>query len=64
MYCQLAEHERIRKKFFHNRMFKSLDGLEDHLLAALKTLEDNTSMVGSIAWWPWIMSALLLTSFV
>lgn len=46
-----------------NRVFKSLDALEDHLAQALKTLEDNPDTVGSIVSWPWIIGALL-TSFM
>ena len=55
--------DELREKFFHNRVFKSLDALEDHLLVALKTLEDNPNTVSSIVSWPWIMGALL-TSFM
>ena len=51
--------DELREKFFHNRVFKSLDALEDHLAMALKTLEDNTNKVGSIVSWPWIVGALL-----
>jgi len=31
--------DELREKFFHNRVFQSLDALEDHLATALKTLE-------------------------
>jgi transposase-like protein len=53
----------LREKFFHNRVFKSLDALEDHLARALRSLENDSNMVGSIVSWPWIMGALL-TSFM
>lgn len=55
--------DELREKFFHNRVFKSLDALEDHLSMALKTLEDSPSTVASIVSWPWIM-ATLITSFM
>ena len=40
--------DELREKFFHNRVFKSLDALEDHLTLALKTLENDPNTVGSI----------------
>ena len=55
--------DELREKFFHNRVFKSLDALEDHLSMALKTMEFDPSTVGSIVSWPWIIGAFL-TSFV
>ena len=55
--------EELREKFFHNRVFKSLDVLEDHLSMALKTMEFDPSTVGSIVSWPWVIGAFL-TSFV
>ena len=50
--------DELREKFFHNRVFNSLDALEDHLALALNTLEDNPDTVASIVSWPWIMDAL------
>ena len=49
--------DELREKFFHNRVFKSLDALEDHLMGALKHLERNVSTVRSIVSWPWIVGA-------
>ena len=54
--------DELREKFFHNRVFKSLDALEDHLAMALKTLEDNPNTVGSTVSWSWLMGALLNSS--
>ena len=51
--------DELREKFFHNRVFKSLDALEDHLVLALKTFEESPITVSSIVSWPWIMAALL-----
>ena len=51
--------DELREKFFHNRVFKSLDTLEAHLMMALKTLEDNPNTVASIVSWPWIICAFL-----
>jgi hypothetical protein len=54
--------DELRKKFFHNRVFKSLDALEDHLVLALKTFEESPITVSSIVSWPWIISSLLDSS--
>ncbi len=54
--------DKLREKFFHNQVFKSLDALEDHLVLALKTVEANPITVSSIASWPWLMAALLDSS--
>ena len=50
--------DELREKFFHNKVFNSLDALEEQLLLALKTLEDNPDNVASIVSWSWIVSAL------
>jgi transposase len=51
--------DELREKFFHNRVYKSLDALEDHLALALKSLETDNTTVASIVSWPWIIGALL-----
>ena len=51
--------DELREKFFHNRVFQSLDALEVHLMMALKTLEDNPNTVASIVSWLWIIGAFL-----
>jgi len=51
--------DELREKFFHNRVFKSLDALEDHLMLALRTLEEAPNTVRSIVSWPWIMDAFI-----
>jgi transposase len=51
--------DELREKFFHNRVFGSLDALEDQLALALKSLEADNTTVASIVSWPWIMGALL-----
>jgi transposase len=50
--------DELREKFFHNRVFNSLDALEDHLALALNTLQDKPDTLASIVSWPWIMDAL------
>jgi transposase len=53
--------DELREKFFHNRVFKSLAALEEHLTLALKTLEEDHDRVESIVSWPWITAALLIS---
>jgi len=50
--------DELREKFFHNRVFDSLDALEDHLVISLRATEESTKKVRSIVAWPWIIDAL------
>jgi transposase len=50
--------DELREKSFHNRVFDSLDALEDPLEEALRALEKDHTRVPSITAWPWIMNAL------
>lgn len=50
--------DELREKHFHNRVFDSLDALEDHLVAALHATEQGHDAVRSIVAWPWIIDAL------
>jgi transposase len=56
--CNPVEHlwEEIREKWFANRLFRHLDGVEDTLVAALHTLEQETERVASITGFEWIIS--------
>ena len=40
--------DELREKHFYNRVFDSLDALEDQLEVALRTFESNAPMVKSI----------------
>lgn len=51
--------DEVREKHFHNRVFDSLDALEDQLEVALRTFEGNAPMGKSIVAWEWIINALL-----
>jgi hypothetical protein len=51
--------DELREKYFHNRVFQSIDSLEDHLEASLRALECDKERVRSIVAWPWIISALM-----
>ena len=48
----------LREKWFHNRVFDSLDALEDHLVAALQALEADAQRVQSITAWDWIINSV------
>jgi transposase len=40
--------DELREKFFHNQFFNSLHALQDQLAMALKSLEENFSIVCSV----------------
>jgi transposase len=48
--------DELREKWFHNIVFDSLDVLENLLVAGLKALETNPTVVKSIAGWDWIIN--------
>ena len=48
----------LREKSFHNRVFDSLEALENHLEAALRDMELDHPRVRSIVAWPWIINSL------
>ena len=51
--------EELREKGFDNKVFSSLDALEEQLLHSLKHLEDHPEITKSIAGWTWIIDSLL-----
>ena len=52
--------DELREKYFHNRVFDSLDALEDHLESGLLSMEQSHEVVRSIVSWPWIIDSLLI----
>ena len=48
----------LREKSFCNKVFDSLDALENHLEDALRGLEIDQPRVKSIVSWPWIINSL------
>ena len=48
----------LREKSFDNKVFGSLDALEDQLVRALQALESDPSRVRSITGWDWIIKAV------
>jgi transposase len=53
--------DELREKYFHNRVFDSLDALELHLMKALRELESDSSRLCSIVAWSWIMEAIIVS---
>ena len=47
--------DELREKSFHNRVFDSIDALEDHLVIALLNLENSPVRVKGITAWDWII---------
>jgi len=50
----------LREKFFHNRVFESIDALENHLEASLRHMEGDKDRTRSIVAWPWIINSLMI----
>ena len=50
--------DELRETHVHNRVFDSIDTLEDHLVAALRDLEYSPDRVKSITGWDWIINAV------
>jgi transposase len=50
----------LREKAFHNQVFESIDGLEDHLEVLLQKLEEDKERVCFIVAWPLIIKALII----
>lgn len=55
--CNPVEHiwDEIREKGFHNRVFESLDAVEETLLDALATLENDRKRVLGLTGFDWII---------
>jgi len=50
----------LREKFFHNKVFDSLDALGNQLELALKAYEDDHATIKSIVALEWIINTLLM----
>ena len=50
--------DELREKWFHNRVFDSLDKLEDQLVEGLLHLEQHPEIGQSIAGWEWIIKCV------
>lgn len=49
----------LREKSFHNRIFDSLDAVEDQLCDALAAFEPDRERIHRLAAWPWIVALTL-----
>lgn len=50
--------DELREKHFHNRVFDSIEALEDRLVDALRAMENNCERIASITQWPWIINSV------
>ena len=50
--------DELREKCFHNKVFNSIDALEDDLAMGLLAMENTPVVVKSITNWPWIINVL------
>ena len=50
--------DELREKYFHNKVFDSLDALEDQLADGLRALEFDAKTVKSISAWDWIITSV------
>ena len=57
-----AEHvwDEVREKWFTNRLFASLDHVEEQLVTALATLESEPTRVASLCGFDWITCVPLI----
>jgi transposase len=62
--CNPVEHlwDEIREKWFANRLFNSLDAVEDTLVSALLHLENHPSKVKLQCAFPWIVNIPLIAT--
>jgi len=62
--CNPAEHlwDEIREKHFANKVFKSLDAVEDELEMALHDMEKHPSQTASLCGFDWIVSCSLIAT--
>jgi len=51
--------DELREKCFHNKVFDSLDALEDDLAMGLLAMENTPAVIRSISAWPWIIDGLM-----
>ena len=50
--------DELREKYFYNRVFDSIDAREEHLVIALRDLENSPDRIKSIAACDWIINAI------
>ena len=62
--CNLVEHlwDEIREKSFHNRVFESLDAVEDTLVVALAALEHDPQKVHGLTGFDWIICCPMIAT--
>jgi len=50
--------DELREKYFHNRVFSSLEEVKQHLLEALVAFERSSERIRSICAWSWIINSV------
>lgn len=50
--------DNLREKCFHNKVFNSIDALEDDLAFGLLAMENSPEVMQSITFWPWLLDVL------
>jgi transposase len=48
--------DEVREEWFANRVFNSINAVEEQLISALKTLEEDATRVASLTGFDWIKS--------
>lgn len=51
--------EELREKNFHNKVFDSLDAVEEQLMQALAAMENAPKQIHRLSAWPWIIKIIL-----
>lgn len=52
----------LREKFFHNRVFDSIDALEESLVTGLAHFEQRPDTIRSTTAWDWIINAISIAN--
>lgn len=50
--------DEMREKWFSNRVFRDMDAVEERMIEALLSFENNSECIKSITGWQWILNAL------
>ena len=54
--------DELREKWFQNLVFDSIEAVEDRLVEALVTLEEDNTRILNLTAFPWIISSLMIAT--